>query len=135
MRLACCSALVLSLAGCGGGATSTPAPDDLGSAPAPDFASAAARDFSTAPPGDLAPPEWTLAWSDEFNGPMGAIDSTRWTFDTGGGGWGNGELENYTNRTDNAIVDGNGDLQIIARAESYQGSNYTSARINTSGRF
>jgi beta-glucanase (GH16 family) len=108
---------------------------DLASAPALDFAGAAPADFATAPPADLTPPEWTLTWSDEFNGPMGAIDSTRWTFDTGGNGWGNNELEFYTNRTDNAIVDGNGSLDIITRAEAYQGRNYTSARINTSGHF
>jgi beta-glucanase (GH16 family) len=81
------------------------------------------------------PPGWTLTWSDEFNGARGAIDGSKWGFDTGNNGWGNNELEYYTNRTDNALVDGNGNLAIIARAESYGGSSYTSARINTGGRF
>jgi beta-glucanase (GH16 family) len=83
---------------------------------------------------DLGSP-WVLTWSDEFNGAAGPVDGAKWGFDTGGGGWGNQELEYYTNRTANAMVDGNGALQIIARAESYQGSNYTSARLLTAGKF
>src|SRR6266849_1804746 len=50
---------------------------------------------------------WSLVWSDEFDGPNGsAVDSTKWSFDIGGKGWGNNELETYTNRTVNAHVDG-----------------------------
>jgi beta-glucanase (GH16 family) len=86
--------------------------------------------------GTSAPPSgWTLTWSDEFNGARGAIDGSKWGFDTGNSGWGNNELEYYTNRTDNALVDGAGNLQIIAKKESYGGSNYTSARITTAGKF
>ena len=73
---------------------------------------------------------WGLVWSDEFNGTT--IDAGNWKFETGGGGWGNNELEYYTNRTENARID-KGNLQIIARKESYGGSNYTSARIKTQG--
>ena len=50
---------------------------------------------------------------------------------SGGGGWGNSELEYYTNRPENATID-NGNLLIIARQESYGGSNYTSARYEDS---
>lgn len=51
---------------------------------------------------------WQLVWSDEFNGPAGSPpDSTKWNYDLGGGGWGNGELESYTNSTQNAYQDGN----------------------------
>lgn len=71
-----------------------------------------------------------LDWSDEFD--ETALDTTKWTYDTGGGGWGNSELENYTNRTDNVRVE-NGMLVIEARQESYQGNNYTSGRIKTEG--
>jgi len=71
-----------------------------------------------------------LIWSDEFNGT--AINTTNWTFDTGGGGWGNNELENYTNRSVNARVE-NGNLVIEARRESFGGSAYTSARMKTQG--
>jgi beta-glucanase (GH16 family) len=78
---------------------------------------------------------WALSWSDEFNGSAGAIDGSKWGFETGGSGWGNNELEYYTNRTDNAALDGNGSLVITAKAESYGGRNYTSARINSSGKF
>jgi beta-glucanase (GH16 family) len=74
--------------------------------------------------------DWTLAWSDEFNG--SSIDPTNWTFDTGAGGWGNSELEYYTDRPANATV-ANGNLLIIAKKESYSGSNYTSARLKTQG--
>src|SRR5262245_18901650 len=48
---------------------------------------------------------WQLAWSDEFNGPDGSRpDESLWTYDLGGNGWGNQELETYTNRAENASV-------------------------------
>lgn len=78
-----------------------------------------------------------LIWWDEFNGPTGALpDPTKWSFDTGGGGWGNEELESYTSRPVNAALDGQGHLAITARAQRYTGSdgvtrNYTSARLQT----
>lgn len=53
------------------------------------------------------PAVWSLAWSDEFDGLNGApVDSTRWSFDIGGNGWGNNELETYTSRTANAHLEG-----------------------------
>ena len=81
-----------------------------------------------------------LVWSDEFNGPAGASpDPSRWTFDVGGGGWGNNELEYYTARPANASLDGHGHLAIVARRESYSGHgvtrDYTSARLKTQGLF
>jgi beta-glucanase (GH16 family) len=76
------------------------------------------------------PPGGQLIWSDEFSGT--AINTTNWTFDTGGGGWGNNELENYTNRSVNARIE-NGNLVIEARRESLGGSAYTSARMKTQG--
>ena len=61
--------------------------------------------------GGGSPPGWRLVWSDEFNGAAGsAIDGSKWNFDQGGDGWGNNELEFYTNRTDNVRMDGQGDL-------------------------
>lgn len=71
---------------------------------------------------------WNLVWADEFNGT--SLDATKWTPQTGGGGWGNSELENYTARLDNIDVSG-GSLKIIARSEVYGGNNYTSGRIRT----
>ena len=47
---------------------------------------------------------WNVVWSDEFNGAI--IDTNTWTFDLGGGGWGNNELEYYTDRTNNAFAAG-----------------------------
>jgi uncharacterized protein (TIGR03437 family) len=81
---------------------------------------------------DLDAP-WKLIWSDEFNGAAGAPpDPSRWTYDLGAGGWGNSELETYTNSPDNASQDGAGNL--VVRAVK-SGSGYTSARIKTQGRF
>jgi len=73
---------------------------------------------------------WNLAWSDEFNG--SSLDTSSWTFDTGGTGWGNNELEYYTNRLQNAAIQ-DGNLLIIARQESYGGRIYTAARLKTQG--
>ena len=70
-----------------------------------------------------------LVWSDEFNIP-GSPDPTKWGYDLGAGGWGNNELEYYTNRQANAVV-ANGNLTITASKESYNGSSYTSARMLT----
>lgn len=57
---------------------------------------------------------WNLVWSDEFNGT--SLDTSVWSYEIGNrnGGWGNGEIEYYTNRTDNVRV-ADGSLQIIAK--------------------
>lgn len=73
---------------------------------------------------------WRLAWSDEFD--ASAIDRSAWTFDLGGGGWGNGESEAYTDRPENARIE-DGCLVIEARREKRAGSYYTSARLKTEG--
>ena len=81
---------------------------------------------------------WTQVWGDEFDYD-GALDRSKWRFETGGHGWGNQELQHYTGRTTNARA--NGDHLIIeARREDYADSEYTSARVNsteswTYGRF
>lgn len=74
---------------------------------------------------------YKLIWSDEFS-VDGAPDPTKWTYDvgTGSSGWGNNELQYYTDRLDNAFVV-DGILYIRAVRESYEGSSYTSARIKT----
>lgn len=83
---------------------------------------------------------WKLVWSDEFNGPNGsAVDASKWVMEVGGEGWGNQELEYYTNRPQNLFIQ-DGHLVIQARRESYTGSdgvsrNYTSARLKTAGKF
>ena len=71
---------------------------------------------------------WQLVWSDEFDGT--GIAKTNWNYDIGGNGWGNNELEYYTNRPENAKVE-NGNLLIIARKEYLSGRDYTSARLKT----
>ncbi len=97
------------------------------SAPAKEPASAA-----TAPGG------WKLTWSDEFDGPQ--IDAKKWDFDIGNGfktpdgqyvgGWGNGELEHYTDRPENAFIK-DGMLHIRAIKENFKGQHYTSARLKS----
>lgn len=82
--------------------------------------------------------EWELVWSDDFSGAAGnAPDNSKWEFDIGTGtnGWGNAELQYYTNRSSNIQLDGSGKLVITARSESYSGSGFTSARIKTKGKF
>ena len=75
----------------------------------------------------------SLIWSDEFN-TAGAPDPSKWGYDIGAGGWGNSELQYYTNRVDNVLVS-NGTLKIIAKKEAYSGSNYTCARLLSKGKF
>ncbi|MBF2708592.1 glycoside hydrolase family 16 protein [Flavobacterium soyangense] len=75
----------------------------------------------------------TALWSDEFN-VAGTPNSNYWSYDTGAGGWGNNEAQYYTNRPENISVS-NGTLKINTIKESYLGSNYTSARIITKGKF
>lgn len=87
---------------------------------------------------------WSLVWSDEFNGAGGSpVDTTKWVFDIGGGGWGNNELEYYTSSPANASLDGNGNLVITAIKETlprkrrcwYGRCQYSSARMKTAGIF
>ncbi|MEM5947712.1 carbohydrate-binding protein [Spirochaetia bacterium 38H-sp] len=81
--------------------------------------------------GTTPPPstgDWSLVWSDEFDG--NGLNTAYWTPEIGGGGWGNNELEYYTDRAENIVVSG-GYLNIIARKESYGGRQYTSARLKT----
>jgi beta-glucanase (GH16 family) len=77
---------------------------------------------------------WNIIWSDEFNG--SAISPSNWTFDigNGSGGWGNNEQEYYTSLPQNAYVS-NGLLHIVGLHQSYDGYNYTSARMKTEGLF
>ena len=73
-----------------------------------------------------------IVWSDEFNGDV--IDSGTWTYDVGGGGFGNGQFEYDTARHENSYLT-NGNLVIEARRENYFGNSLTSARVLTQGRF
>ena len=91
---------------------------------------------------------WTLAWSDEFDGPAGsAPDPATWGYDLGDGsdiglaGWGNNEREWYTDEPANVALDGDGRLAITVREgdgsrDCYYGPcEYTSARLLTRDRF
>ena len=80
------------------------------------------------------PKSYELVWSDEFENPE--IDSLKWEFQLGDGseygisGWGNNELEYYTDRPENVFIE-DGNLVIQALRESYEGAAYTSARLRT----
>ena len=82
------------------------------------------------------PGKWSVSWQDEFEGAAGqAPDATKWKLETGGGGWGNEELEDYTNSPSNVALDGAGNLIITARHEPSMGSSYTSGRLTSQGLF
>ena len=93
------------------------------------------------------PDQWTLTWSDEFDGPAGAPpDPETWGYDLGDGstagivGWGNNEREYYTDSPENAATDGEGHLLITVRTADgsercyYGPCEYTSARLLTKDR-
>ncbi len=88
-------------------------------------------------------PYWQLIWSDEFEGKV--IDRSKWDFDLGNGfyaydtkqwvnGWGNNELQYYTNAPENAFIK-DGMLHLRVMKESFMGCGYTSARLKTRDRF
>ena len=85
---------------------------------------------------------WSLDWSDEFEGEAGSPPDPRvWRMQTGGGGWGNQELQYYTGTGENAFLDGDSHLAIVARRPDpglrdgrYGGCEYTSARLITKDR-
>ncbi len=79
---------------------------------------------------------YTLAWADEFN--SGALDGTAWTVEQGNGcpslcGWGNNELEYYTDRNSNLFFQ-DGKMIIEARKENLGSNNYTSSKIVSRGK-
>ena len=76
-------------------------------------------------------PEWNLIWADEFDLPDGSTpDLNTWNYSKGGNGWGNGELQYYTDRLENVYIE-DGMLVIEALEEQYMGRKYSSARLNT----
>lgn len=99
------------------------------------------------PPGPPPPPPvWVQVWSDEFEGPAGSrVDTTKWGYDIGDGcpgvcGWGNNEREYYRSDTANIRLNGQGQLEIVARVADaglscyYGACRYTSAKITTRGK-
>jgi beta-glucanase (GH16 family) len=91
---------------------------------------------SCAPDPDVRAGPWQLVWNDEFDGPPGAPpDPARWNRELGGHGWGNQELQYYTDRPENVALDGQGALVITARREPMGGREFTSARLSSKGKF
>jgi beta-glucanase (GH16 family) len=76
--------------------------------------------------------KWVQTWGDEFDG--SSVDGGKWNVEYANGGFGNNELQFYTNRWDNVKVEG-GNLVITARREDYGGNQYTSGKLTTSGHF
>ncbi len=76
---------------------------------------------------------WVLVWNDEFEA-EGLPDPQKWSYNVGGDGWGNNELQYYTeNRSENARTQQDF-LVIEARKENYESRNYTSARLVSRGK-
>lgn len=100
------------------------------------FSSSAAAPASSAPatPTSNTATDENLLWSDEFEG--SAIDENKWGYNIGMGenGWGNSELEYYTNRPENVYVK-DGMLHIRAQKEDYEGQKYTSTRLLSQNKF
>ena len=69
---------------------------------------------------------WNLVFEDEFSG--NSLDLSKWSYQTGASGWGNNELQNYTDRVDNVNIT-NGNLEIIAKEESFREAIYTAIDI------
>ena len=106
----------------------------LGCAPKPvvhETAVPATEAPASAPTVTPDPTSWNLIWSDEFDQSNGsAPDPAKWNHQTGGAGWGNGELQYYSDRTENAYIQ-DGMLVIQANQEYMLGRDYTSARLTT----
>mmetsp|Transcript_22265 Transcript_22265/g.41013 ORF Transcript_22265/g.41013 Transcript_22265/m.41013 type:complete len:635 (+) Transcript_22265:66-1970(+) len=92
------------------------------------------------PQASPSPPPEDLVWSDEFDY-TGPPDASKWDCDSGGTGWGNNELQFYTDRQawetqeehqKNAWVS-NGMLRIVARRQEHGGRQFTSARLVSRG--
>ncbi len=128
-RAALCA--VLALASCASAPKPAPAPTPK---PAPAAPAAAQQ--------PAAAERWKTIFSDDFNGPDGALpDPKKWVFDNGGWGWGNKEREYYLNGPKNAFQAG-GLLHLVAlkggvdKLDCWYGScEYSSARIKTKGKF
>jgi len=130
-------AAIAMLIGCGGSAMS----------PVPVPSSSASPEPSASPSaGPSSVDGMTLVWGDEFDEPAGSLPNPEhWRHALGDGtkesiaGWGNNELELYTNKPENAATDGEGNLVITARVaepglDCYYGPcKYTSARLLTDG--
>ncbi|GAA4050794.1 hypothetical protein GCM10022409_41930 [Hymenobacter glaciei] len=110
--------LALGLASCTE-KKATPTPDPI---PVAAETNSEARDYSS---------YTEMVWNDEFAG--NAIDPAKWGYDTGGGGWGNNELEYYTTSAENSYIN-NGNLVIEAKRQAQGGRDYTSARMLTKGK-
>lgn len=77
--------------------------------------------------------DWKLSWSEEFNY-NGLPDTTKWSFEVGGHGWGNNELQYYTRASINNAEVSNGSLKIKALRQKIGNREYTSARLVSKGK-
>ncbi len=93
---------------------------------------AAAVLFSVLPNAPVLAQNWQLVFEDTFDSGS-SPDAADWNFDIGGNGWGNNEEQYYTDRSENARLEG-GNLVIETLKEDFSGSAYTSARLTTRGK-
>jgi beta-glucanase (GH16 family) len=75
---------------------------------------------------------FTLSWSDEFDG--ASINTNDWTFETGASGWGNNELQNYTNGNNAKIEDGKLILTVKKLNDNQGVGSYSSTRMISKGK-
>ncbi|UZJ43375.1 family 16 glycosylhydrolase [Marinimicrobium sp. C6131] len=134
---------LLMVAGCG--SDSDDSPDSSSSSVSSSSSSSSSSDSSSSAAGGLSE-NWTLVWSDEFEGE--SINTENWSHEVNCAGGGNNELQCYTAREENSYVE-DGHLHIVARQESFSGPGvfdddpaynpddtsvtreYTSARLRT----
>ena len=95
-------------------------------------ASCTQKSSPEAPTEQTVNPAWQLVWSDEFD-VDGLPDPQKWNYEVGGAGWGNNELQYYTNERAKNVRVKNGQLIIEAHRESYESNSYTSAKLNSRG--
>lgn len=132
--------LAVAFAGCSARPSANPSnePANLETVPA---SQEPLKESSSSPSGEQTgnedtPKEWKLVWSDEFEGDNDAsVDGEKWVIEIGNNkGWGNNELQYYTDSTENASLQ-DGSLVIKAIKEEKEGFHYTSARLKTKGKF
>jgi len=96
--------------------------------PTPEVTATPETDIPMPTDADDIPDGWLLLWNDEFSGTE--INKQNWFYDTGGNGFGNNELQYYTDDPKNSYVE-DGNLVIQALEEDYLGMHYTSAKLRT----
>jgi beta-glucanase (GH16 family) len=122
---------VLLAVGAAGCRVKLPPPEDLREPAPPEGVTTMTTEESPEPAAEPVQGEWVMIWNDEFDAPN--IDETKWNHVVAGGGFGNNELQYYTDQPDNSFIQ-DGCLVIQALNRAYKGQYYTSAKMFTQGK-